>query len=784
MYIGKLEDIEKISYTHEGTDVPFLPEETENGPLFRWGNVYDSAIDMHVRLSKTAYIGAVCLTLPENSVCGVDVLADGKTVGTYSAETGRLTGGAVTVPVGVGTDRLTVRLYTSLADVLISDLEILGAREDDEPFVWPCPKGMQASCAYAPLGRVQAASEDEDEVFAAAFLRERIGESFSLAETEGGVNILFQKDTSAAYAGERFTVSCEDGKLTVKAASRLALLYGATTVLSNMSSTGVRPFSCDDRPDKELRGFHMGLPRRDRFEFVRRLFRYVLLPLRYNMIMVQFTAAMRFDRHPEINRAWADTVRRAKAGELPNPPHMALLADGEILEKEEVASLLDCARELGFEIVPEVQSLGHVQYITIAYPELAEIEEKEVSVDDTRKEDERPAAVYHHCYCPSDERVYSLIYDIIDEVVEIARPQRYVHIGHDEVYQIGVCKRCKGKDPAKLLAHHICALYDHIKGYGLKTMMWADMLQPVTLYKTPAAIDMIPKDILMLDFIWYFHTDKDVEDNLLDKGFTVAVGNLYSSHFPRYSSRIKKKGVIGGEVSTWVEVCEEVYANNGKMWELMYLSEMLWNADRFDARNRRAYTDVIARKLQPDLRDLIRGTYSEKGYAKTSIPLPAPRAEALPAALLAALPEARVADGLRVAVGKCCDRMVLLHATLHSAPRIVWRPFEKIGDYTVEYADGERIEIPVKYAENILVYNAAYGEPMPQPYYRHNGYVGTWLADPLVTAKAGDGTDVTALGFVWDNPRPDKEIAAVSYRAKENDYCVPVLGGLLLQSKR
>ena len=119
-----------------------------------------------------------------------------------------------------------------------------------------------------------------------------------------------------------------------------------------------------------------------------------------------------------------------------------MVAGGELLEKDEVKDLAEYARSFGFEIVPEVQSFGHVQYITYAHPEIAEtaesVHDKKM---DTRLADQPPSTFYHHSYCPLHEKSYEIIYDIIDEVIEAARPERYVHMGHDEIYQIGICPR-------------------------------------------------------------------------------------------------------------------------------------------------------------------------------------------------------------------------------------------------------------------------------------------------------------------------------------------------------
>ena len=45
-----------------------------------------------------------------------------------------------------------------------------------------------------------------------------------------------------------------------------------------------------------------------------------------------------------------------------------------------------------------------------------------------------------------------IIFDLIDEIVEVVKPARYVHMGHDEVYVIGVCERCRNRSPADLRA--------------------------------------------------------------------------------------------------------------------------------------------------------------------------------------------------------------------------------------------------------------------------------------------------------------------------------------------
>ena len=128
-------------------------------------------------------------------------------------------------------------------------------------------------------------------------------------------------------------------------------------------------------------------------------------------------------------------------------------------------------------------------------------------------------------------------------------------------------------------------------------------------------------------------------------------------------------------------------------------------------------------------------------------------------------------SGEKISVGARYERLVFEHATVNSAPKIEWESPIVIGNYVVTYKDGSQVEIPVKYAENIMVYNTSYAEPMPQEYYRHNGYVGTWFTDPTHCGKSCTGEDITVGGFIWENPNPDKLIATVKYQPTEDDYC-------------
>ena len=115
MYIGQIKDFWEISYTHKGTAVPFPPVSTEDCiGLWTWNNAFDNALDVNYTLAKESFVGAVCFNISNASISKAEILIDGEVCGAHTAETGKLTGGEINIPVGKVGKNVTVRFYTKL----------------------------------------------------------------------------------------------------------------------------------------------------------------------------------------------------------------------------------------------------------------------------------------------------------------------------------------------------------------------------------------------------------------------------------------------------------------------------------------------------------------------------------------------------------------------------------------------------------------------------------------------------------------------------------------------
>ncbi len=776
MYIGYAENV-KFNYTRvSGKPLDFEPVKNEDGSLeWKWDAFYNSALEISCKLEGLCYVGSVTLPLTEKSrIAGIKIYSDKKTVGRYSSGDGRVSGGSITVPVGVYTDSLVIRIENAGACVVgFFEPVIAICKDDGEPLIWPVPKKKFFSEGYVKISKI-ASGEGEDAEYASAFLKDRIAERFGDIYSDNGVPVTLRISKARMYSSENYTVSVREDSVELTAASRLTLLYAVYAFISLCEGGAFRISEISSCPSKEYRGFHMGLPKVSNIPFAKSLFRDILLPLGYNMIIFQIIGCLEFERHPEITEAWVRECKRQRVlGK--QFAHEYMGCEGETISKKDAKELIGYARELGFEIVPEIQSLGHVQWITTSHPEIAELAPEAENVENSTNEDARPDVVYHHCYCPSNEKSYELLFDIMDEILEVTAPDRFVHIGHDEVYYMGLCDKCRNTPHDVLFARDVKRIYGHLKEKGLRTMMWSDMIQPVTKYQTPAAIKMLPKDILMLDFIWYFHLDLDIEENLFPEGYEVIAGNLYSSHYPRYKKRMNVPEMHGGQVSTWCEVNEYRMAKKGKFFDLTYTAEMLWNAERYDDNLRTVFSHIISKYIQPTQRDLVRGKYSINGYSSEVFSPSKGDNSGIVRELLERYPSAVIADGSEVKIGGKYDRLIFEHTALEVEKRVPWTELKLSGEYTVEYTDGTSFKVRCEYGGGVVHYDRRYGDPLPESVHRHTGYIGTWFSDPVFEGKTDRGEDILVLGQIVENPCPEKEITKTSYKASDTDISQVVL---------
>lgn len=786
MYIGSLLSPEspvqfQFHAFHIDSKLPFPPT-SENGKGWEWKSLLDTGIDLCAEGDQNFYLDELQIIFsPESAITSLEVLEPDseksyRLIGKWTASD-HSPSKPVVLWIGQWLSRICIRLHACLKDIQIESLNLTGSVWDT-PLLYPVPQKVEfdKKLRVKSINFTRVAinnTNDSDLLFVqkqlASQLSERTHRHISLQTDLDGLPIRVEKMNIPDPEG--YQIHVNETECQLNAATRAGLLYGMERLIQLLSAEEIPCCQIEDAPRTSLRGFHLGLPPREDFDFFKRMIRSLLVPMGYNTLFLQVTAGMRYDRHPEINEAWLTANTHSKNGEWPKLPHGDMVADGCILSKQEVRDLVDYARSFGMEVIPEIHSLSHVQYITLAHPELAETDpEKQSDTQlDTRLADQLPASFYKHSCCPLNEDYYRILFDIIDEVTEVIQPKEYVHMGHDEVYQIGICPKCRGKNPADLLALHINRVHDYLAQKGYKMMMWADMLQPDSGYQTPPAIDKIPRDITMLDFIWYFHPEKDLEDNLLRYDFPVVMGNLYSSHYPRYESRITKPGIIGAQLSCWCRSDEKILGREGKLYDLLFSANMLWSrAYRSDIRG--TWNQMVCRLL-PAIRSALHGIPSpslDPTAALVQLSLNGSSA-LIPNSILAGLytqtylsyRHATLSVQHPVAASFCrpvrifpngkVRSLILGMAAFTPLLKEPWEAAPLIAKLMITYTDGSHDIAEIRYGEQIGFIGRPYATPMPYAYYRHTGYQATYFSDPILEGKDAAGEDLTLYGWEWIN---------------------------------
>ena len=181
---------------------------------------------------------------------------------------------------------------------------------------------------------------------------------------------------------------------------------------------------------------------------------------------------------PLLRSAGATTLLMEYEDMFPFWGHIKNISALNAFTKEDVAEILDAARENQLEVIPLVQTFGHLEMAL-------KLEE----FRDLREVPYHPQAV-----CPSQNGTWTLVTAIIDQVLELHPDANWLHIGCDEVYHLGQCPLCverlaaANNDPESKIYHdgktlfleHVHRLAKYVKeSKGIIPIIWDDMLRNI-----------------------------------------------------------------------------------------------------------------------------------------------------------------------------------------------------------------------------------------------------------------------------------------------------------------
>ena len=388
---------------------------------------------------------------------------------------------------------------------------------------------------------------------------------------------------------EAYAIEIAQDDVILSAITEKGLIYAVSTLKQLIESGNVCEMLLYDYPDKKVRGYRVFIPGRENFDDFKRMVD-MLVYYKYNAIMIEVGGAMEYKRHPEINTEWVEFCREVH--QSPNEAKRiqketyswkknSIHADnggGSFITQTELRNLIAYCRERGLEVIPEVPTLSHCDYIVRAHREL----------------NERCEDMYPDTYCPSNPKTYELVFDILDEICDVFKP-RYVNIGHDELYTLGKCPLCKGKDPVDLYVGDIVKISDYLKKKNVRTIIWSEKLLDNLYFPGPGdemhgyggtgdeAWDIprlaecagkVPKDVILLHWYWSLCSG-DAERELLDMGYDMVFGNFQALSLKDYRER--SQNIPGGFVSNWGSFEEEYMQRNGQNFNVISTAYVFWS---------------------------------------------------------------------------------------------------------------------------------------------------------------------------------------------------------------
>lgn len=104
-----------------------------------------------------------------------------------------------------------------------------------------------------------------------------------------------------------------------------------------------------------------------------------------------------------------------------------IVASPQNISIEQMKAMTLYAKKRFIEITPLVQGLGHATFI-LKYEQYKNLRELPFN---------------RWAFCPMDEGTYKVLFDLYKDAIDATPGSKYLHIGGDEIGNIGLCARCK-----------------------------------------------------------------------------------------------------------------------------------------------------------------------------------------------------------------------------------------------------------------------------------------------------------------------------------------------------
>lgn len=309
-----------------------------------------------------------------------------------------------------------------------------------------------------------------------------------------GAHVALVRGDATGREGDAHRVEIGSDGALLSGAGAAGLRWAVETASQLIAAdAGVPACEIEDSPDFAKRGLMLDVSRGKvpTAETLRALVD-LLARMKLNVLLLYVEHTFRFRRHPEIGAGWSP------------------------LEAETLRSLDAYAAMRHVELVPCLQSLGHMSHVLTLprYAHLAETERR-------------------WTLAPAEPGSYDLLRDLYDEFLPNFR-SRLFNANCDEPWDLGrgrSAELARELGPGGLYLSHIRRIHALAEEHGRRLAIWGDVV-----HAHPERIPELPRDLLLLDWGYEAEADFDRVGAFARHGFECWVcpgTSSWNSLFPR-----------------------------------------------------------------------------------------------------------------------------------------------------------------------------------------------------------------------------------------------------------
>lgn len=392
----------------------------------------------------------------------------------------------------------------------------------------------------------------------------------------------------ALAPGDEYALTVTESGAFVRGESAVGLLHGLFTLvqlvvpirLEGEADYAMPAVRIHDRPAiRGMRAIHLCVFPETTLLLLEKAIRLAGM-MKFTHVVLEFWGMLRYDTLPEL--AW--------------PRHA--------YSKEQIRPLVRLIQDLGMEVIPMLNHLGHAAQCRSCYG-------KHVVLD------QNPARALLFepdgwTWCISNPETRRVLRGLRQELIDLCGSGKYFHLGCDESYSYATCPICSAQDTRRLLADYLNELTGELAAQGRRPIIWGDQLLDATVWKHPniatsrpdqrthEALPLLDRRIVIADWQYSLTEPKaPTMEHFMSQGFDTVIcpwdghGNNEAM-----GAAADQAHAFGFMATTWDHLPEYLRL-------MPTVAGSCWNGAGFDAEKRGqcSWTEIatMLRKVMPKL---------------------------------------------------------------------------------------------------------------------------------------------------------------------------------------